>query len=144
MADEHGPFRVLMAEDNPSDVYFLRQALERQHVAYDLDVVEDGEAAIAYVSAAGPERPRPDLILLDLNLPRYDGKEVLLRIRQRPELADVPVVILTSSEFSGDREESRQMGASGYLTKPFGLEELIKVGAKLKQMLQRRAARRDG
>src|SRR5919112_1367835 len=92
--------RILVAEDNPADVYLLREAMRRQDETIELIVVSDGEEALEFIDRTGryAGAPIPDLFVLDLNLPKSDGSDVLKRIREKPEFGDVPVVILTSSD----------------------------------------------
>jgi chemotaxis family two-component system response regulator Rcp1 len=120
---------ILLAEDNPADVYLLREALSLEDGEnIDLTVVSDGEEAMKYIEQG---RKRPDLIVLDLNLPKSDGGDVLRCIRDRPELHNVPVVILTSSDSPKDKSAIERLGASCYLTKPSELDAFLALGRKL-------------
>lgn len=123
------PIRVLLIEDNPGDADLVRETLEDSRVRLDLDVACDGVDALAYLLGSPPyqDKGTPDLILLDLNLPRLDGKEVLKRIREHEQLRLIPVVILTSSDAESDIVKSYQLGASCYLTKPVGLAAFQEV-----------------
>jgi CheY-like chemotaxis protein len=126
--------RILLAEDNPADVYLLREALAANDGAgIELIVVSDGEQAIDYLSSPGQDgRPRVlDLVVLDLNLPKSDGGEVLESIRQDPNYRAVPVIILTSSDSPSDRETAQRLGANCYLTKPSDLDAFMALGGKL-------------
>ena len=131
------PIQILLAEDNPGDVFLIREALREQGLEYELSVVEDGEAAVSFVCREGAyaEAARPDLILLDLNLPKYGGREILRRVREIPELAHVPVAILSSSDWPKDRLDTAALGANCYIQKPFSLEEFMEIGAVLKELL---------
>ena len=124
-----GPHVVLLAEDNPSDVFFVREALTRQKIEFELDVVEDGQAAIAHLCNGDilPNGRRPDLILLDLNLPKRDGREVLEEIKKDDELGRIPVVVLTTSSADEDILRSYQLHANAYVTKPVDFERFIAV-----------------
>jgi two-component system, chemotaxis family, response regulator Rcp1 len=125
--------RILLVEDNPADVYLIEEALRTHGVEYELNWLRDGEQALALLS--GSEFVSPDLVLLDLNLPRVDGKEVLARIRRMPELATVPVAIMTSSDSPQDRREMAELGASCYIKKPPTLDEFLEVGGVVKTLL---------
>jgi chemotaxis family two-component system response regulator Rcp1 len=120
---------VLLVEDNPGDVRLTREALKEAKVRNNLHVVEDGEAAIAFARQEGPyaNAPRPDLILLDLNLPRKDGREVLAILKADENLKRIPVVILTSSKAEEDVLRAYNLNANCYITKPLDFEQFIKV-----------------
>jgi two-component system, chemotaxis family, response regulator Rcp1 len=123
------PIEILLVEDSPADVDLTREALEDAKVSNNLNVVDDGEQALAYLRREGPyaEQPRTDLILLDLNLPRKDGREVLAEIKDDPDLRRIPVVILTTSEAEQDILRSYDLHANCYVTKPVDLERFITV-----------------
>src|SRR5688572_13966336 len=132
---------VYIAEDNPADVYLLRIAFEEAgQQKVDLIVASDGEEALELVEHKGSfgNASRPDLIILDLNLPKSDGEDVLRFIRQRPEYNTIPVVVLTSSDSPKDRESVRQLGATCYLTKPSDLETFMSLGKTLVSMANHR------
>ena len=131
------PIQILLAEDNPGDVFLIREALREQGLDYELSVIEDGEEAVSFVYREGvyAGAARPDLILLDLNLPKCGGREIIQRIRETPELAKVPVVILSSSDWLKDRLDAAALGADRYIRKPSNLEEFMKIGAVLKELL---------
>ena len=120
-------------EDNPADVYLIEEALRTHGVQFEMKWLRDGEQALALLSqdCLGS----PDLVLLDLNLPRVDGKEVLTRIRQTPQLAGVLVAIMTSSDSPQDRREMADLGASCYIKKPPTLDEFLEVGGVIKNLL---------
>jgi len=121
---------VLMVEDDPDDVYLTRQALADSKLRITLEVVNDGVAALQYLRAArngdGGHR-RPDLILLDLNLPKKDGREVLGEIKADLELKHIPVVVLTTSDLDEDLVQSYKLQANCYISKPVDLEQFITV-----------------
>jgi len=129
---------ILVAEDNPADVYLIQRALSEQGVNRVVQVSHDGRDAMQIVSREGPYANRADLalIILDLNLPRHDGLEVLERVRATAELADVPVVVLTSSDSPQDRLMASQLGATCYLRKPVSLEQFLSLGVVFKQLLE--------
>jgi CheY-like chemotaxis protein len=129
--------RVLVVEDNPADIFLLEKALKSRDIVYELDTFHDGEAAIK--SLAEKNRILPDLILIDLNLPRRDGFAVLTVIRAHPSLSGVPLAILTSSEDAKDKHRIALIGAERYIHKPPILEEFIEqVGNAIVAILQGR------
>ena len=114
-------FVILLAEDEPADAHLVKVALAENHILVDLHEVVDGREALEFLQRQGPrfaQAPRPDLILLDLNMPRMDGRECLAAIKQDPDLQQIPVVILTTSEVERDVVASYRLGASSYITKP--------------------------
>lgn len=123
------PIEILLIEDNPSDIRLTREALKENKLKNILHVVEDGEEALDYLYRRSPyaQAPKPDLILLDLNLPNLDGREVLGQIKQDPALNHIPVVVLTTSNAEEDIIKSYQLYANCYITKPIDLEQFIKV-----------------
>ena len=127
MIKEYDPVVILLVEDNPGDVVLTKTALEQNKLDNQLHVVEDGEAAMAFLRGEPgyADAPRPDLVLLDLNLPRKDGREVLAEIKSHPELKSIPVVILTSSQSRDDITRTYELGANAYVAKPFDLDEFI-------------------
>ncbi len=120
---------ILLVEDNPVDILVTRRALEEGRVCNNLSVVEDGEEAIDFLYQRGKysNAPRPDLILLDLNLPKKGGREVLAEIKQDPDLLHIPVVILTTSEAEKDILLSYNLHANCFVTKPVDLEQFTTV-----------------
>lgn len=123
------PIEILLVEDNPGDVDLAREALENSKIHNLLHVVGNGEAAMAFLRRKGKyaDAPRPDLVLLDLNLPRKDGREVLAEIKSDDYLKRIPVVILTSSKDEEDILKSYNLHANCYITKPMDLTQFIKV-----------------
>jgi CheY-like chemotaxis protein len=119
---------VLLVEDDPGDVLMTREAFE-EHLHNRLDVVTDGEAAIAYLRNEAPyqDAPRPDLILLDLNLPRRDGREVLAEVKGDETLRSIPVIVLTTSQAEEDVLRSYQLHANAYVTKPVDFDGFIEA-----------------
>jgi CheY-like chemotaxis protein len=120
---------ILLVEDDPGDVVMTREAFTDYKVHNQLHVVDDGAEAMAFLRNEGvyAERPRPDLVLLDLNLPKMDGREVLEAIKSDPELASIPVVVLTTSENEDDVLRSYSLHANAYVTKPVDFERFIEV-----------------
>ncbi|ADE14589.1 response regulator receiver [Nitrosococcus halophilus Nc 4] len=120
---------ILLVEDNPGDVRLTQEALKEAKVQNQLHVVEDGVAAMEFLHQEGQyaDVPRPDLILLDLNLPKKDGREVLQEIKQDPVLKRIPVVVLTTSRDEEDILKSYDLHANCYVTKPVELDEFIQI-----------------
>ena len=123
------PIEVLLVEDDPGDVMMTREAFHDYKLHNELHVVSDGAEAMAFLRQEGEYagRPRPDLVLLDLNLPRMDGRQVLEAIKSDPELASIPVVVLTTSENEDDVLRSYSLHANAYVTKPVDFQRFIEV-----------------
>jgi two-component system, chemotaxis family, response regulator Rcp1 len=123
------PIEVLLVEDSPGDVRLTQEAFKDVKVHVNLHVALDGVDAMAFLARQGnhADAPRPDLILLDLNLPKKDGREVLSELKQSPSLKSIPVVILTTSASEADIHGSYQNHANSYITKPVDLEGFLKV-----------------
>ncbi|MEV7200420.1 response regulator [Streptomyces griseoluteus] len=121
------PIDVLLVEDDPGDELMTREAFEDNKIGNTLHVVRDGEEALDFLYRRGDHTgaPRPDLILLDLNLPKYDGRQVLERIKSDQDLADIPVVVLTTSAAEEDILRSYRLHANAYVTKPVDLDQFI-------------------
>jgi CheY-like chemotaxis protein len=136
------PFHIVVAEDNPADIYLIREALHKHNISCELYVVEDGQSAIELFADVGRRSARPDLILLDLNLPQHDGIEILRVIRSRTELAEVPVAILTSSDSPRDRHAVDDLRVTRYIRKPSELEAFLQIGSEIKEMLTGAASAR--
>lgn len=120
---------ILLVEDDPGDVLMTREAFADYKLRNQLHVVSDGADAMAFLRQEGEhaDKPRPDLVLLDLNLPRMDGREVLEAIKSDPELSSIPVVVLTTSEAEDDVLHSYSLHANAYVTKPVDFERFIEV-----------------
>ena len=123
------PIEVLLVEDDPGDVLMTREAFEEHKVRNRLNVVSDGVDALAYLRTEEPFQGavRPDLILLDLNLPKRDGREVLAEIKNDSSLRQIPVVVLTTSQADEDVLRSYQLHANAYVTKPVDFDRFVKV-----------------
>jgi two-component system, chemotaxis family, response regulator Rcp1 len=126
---------ILIVEDNPGDVRLTKEALREGRFANTLHVVEDGEAAIEFLFQRGvyAESPRPDLVLLDLNLPKRDGREVLAVIKADPGLRAIPVVVLTSSKAEQDILRAYNLNVNCYVTKPVDLDQFMMVVQAIRQ-----------
>ena len=129
METDPRPIDVLLVEDDPGDVLMTREAFEDNKVANNLYVVSDGVLAMEFLRREGQyaDAPTPDLVLLDLNLPRMDGREVLAALKEDPELRRIPVVVLTTSEAEDDVLRSYSLHANAYVTKPVDFARFIEV-----------------
>jgi two-component system, chemotaxis family, response regulator Rcp1 len=130
--DAHGRLiRVLLVEDSPEDVLLTRESLKEAKVANELLVVDDGESALDFVHRRGDyeDAARPDVIILDLNLPRKDGREVLLELKEDPELKEIPVVVLTTSTSDEDVMSSYKHHANAFVRKPVNLDRFLEITA---------------
>ena len=129
MHGDHRPIEILLVEDNPGDVRLTAEALKEGKIRNHMSVVADGEEAMAFLRREGAHAsaPRPDLVLLDLNLPRKDGREVLAEIKEDDALKRIPVVVLTTSKAEEDILRTYNLHANCYITKPVDLDQFITV-----------------
>lgn len=120
-------FEILLVEDNPGDVFLTREAFREGRIHHHMSVADDGEEALQFLRREGPYRnaPRPDVILLDLNLPKKDGRELLAELKADPELKFIPVIVLTTSEADSDISKAYRLHANCYLTKPIQVDEFL-------------------
>lgn len=127
MAQRRG-FEILLIEDNPGDVMLTQEAFHEGRLAHRLSVVGDGEEAIDFLRRAGKyaDAPRPDLVLLDLNLPKKDGRELLAEVKDDPDLRHIPVIVLTTSESEQDIWRAYRLHANCYLTKPIQMDDFLR------------------
>lgn len=130
VTDAPRPFVILMADDDPDDRLLAAEALRESRLANELRFVEDGEQLLDYLHRRGPwadpaASPRPGVILLDLNMPRMDGREALAEIKAHPELRRIPVVVLTTSRAEADVLRSYDLGANSFITKPVTFAGLV-------------------
>jgi CheY-like chemotaxis protein len=132
----HSPF-ILLIEDSPADIYIVKESLKKHLKDIELQVLSDGEKAFALIEAteADESAPRPSILILDLNLPKRSGQEILRRIRQSAKLGRIPVVIFTSSDSPADRAETTRLGATAYFRKPADLEEFMCIGKVVQSVL---------
>jgi CheY-like chemotaxis protein len=121
--------RLLLIEDNPADIELTRQCFQESQVPTAIESVLSGDAALAYLRRDGQfaEAPRPDLVLLDLNLPGIDGREVLAAIKTDPQFKTIPVIILTTSDADSDVREAYRLQANSYFRKPLDLQEFLEL-----------------
>jgi CheY-like chemotaxis protein len=127
-------YSILVAEDNPGDVYLMREALREHGLDAKVQVVDNGDDAIRLV--ADPASEVPDLMLVDLNLPKRSGHEVLAAVRQADSARRVLVVLLTSSESPKDKRLAEQLGVDAWFHKPQGLDEFLQLGGLVKSLLE--------
>jgi CheY-like chemotaxis protein len=127
--DAVAPIEILLVEDNPGDARLTREALKDGRIHHHLHVVVDGVEALAFLRGTGSHAgaPRPDLILLDLNIPKMDGRQVLAEIKVDPDLVRIPVVVLTTSKAEEDIARSYDLHANCYINKPVDLDQFMTV-----------------
>jgi DNA-binding response OmpR family regulator len=128
---------LLLAEDNLPDALMVREAIKLEGLPVDVHIAGDGEAAVDFVMRAETDAsaPCPQVLVLDLNLPKVDGFEVLRRIRRSEKCKDIPILVVTSSDSQTDRNEAAKLGAS-YFRKPVSYDEFVKIGAVLRKFLE--------
>ena len=139
MTESPRTYRIALVEDNPGDIYLIQEALREKKIPYTLDIFEDAEKIVERLAERHTESPDslPDLILLDLNLPRIEGIDLLRSLRGLDGLADIPIGILTSSQSPQDRQQAEAAGASRFIRKPTSLDEFLAVvGGSISEMLQ--------
>lgn len=124
-----GPAQILLVEDNPGDIRLLREALKMQRIDSEVAVAEDGEQAVRYLRKQEPysDAPRPDLIFLDINLPRKDGRDVLREIKSDETLRRIPVIVLTTSDAERDVLSMYDLHANCYIRKPPDLDQYLEM-----------------
>jgi two-component system, chemotaxis family, response regulator Rcp1 len=128
--------RIVLIEDSRADVGLLREALERHNVHCEVTVISNGEAAVKFIDEIeGGRQPRPDLVVMDLNLPKKPGKEVLRRLRGSGACGNIAVVILTSSDNEKDKDDVAPFAPLHYLRKPSKLDDFLTLGALFKQIV---------
>jgi CheY-like chemotaxis protein len=128
-------FRILLVEDNPGDARLAHEALQEGSIPADVHFASDGNQALEFLRRTGSfaNVPRPDLVLLDLNMPRKDGREVLAEMKADPDLRRIPVVVLTTSEAERDVLQSYNLHANGYVVKPLDLDQFFRIFALIKE-----------
>jgi CheY-like chemotaxis protein len=137
---------ILLVEDNVADVYLFRMALQNAELNFELTVINDGGGAMAFARGEGmyAGAPVPDLALIDLSLPKNDGLQVLEAMRETARFADMPVVVLSSSASPPPRIKDERLRVARYIVKPPNLEEFLRIGTVLKEILLQSQARRAG
>jgi chemotaxis family two-component system response regulator Rcp1 len=136
------PWRILIAEDSKSDVYLIRQALKKSGIDAQIHVTDDGEKTVTFFEQADadPEAPCPDIVLLDINMPRYKAADVMRRLRASARCNNALVLIVTSSDSQRDRDEMDALGANGYFRKPSEFLEFMKLGPLVQDLLTQKQA----
>jgi CheY-like chemotaxis protein len=134
------PWQILIAEDSKSDVYLIRQALKKSGIDAQIHVTDDGEKTVRFFEQADADSAErcPDLILLDINMPRYKGGDILRKLRASARCKDALVLIVTSSDSQSDREDMEAFGANGYFRKPSEFSEFMKLGQLVRDVLTRK------
>jgi CheY-like chemotaxis protein len=129
MTSKGNPIDVLLIEDDPGDILITREAFEHHKIHNTLHVARDGQEGLDYLYQRGAHEgaQRPDLILMDLNLPKYDGRQLLEQIKSDPDLCHIPLVVLTTSSAEEDILRSYRLHANAYVTKPVGFDEFMNV-----------------
>jgi CheY-like chemotaxis protein len=132
------PITILLAEDNPGDVFLIRRALEKHGLEVRLEIVEEGQAALRHFDQVDSDLSftAPNLALLDLNLPRANGSRILARIRQSPRCKSIPIIIVTSSDSPLDRDAAAKLGATAYFQKPGDLSGFMQLGQVVRDALE--------
>lgn len=135
--------QILLAEDNPGDILLVQEALQEHRIEHELHVVRDGAKALEYLAQLGKtdEVPCPDVLLLDLNLPKIDGTQVLAEFRKHPECLRMPVIVITSSGAQKDRARVSELGVARYFKKPSDFDEFLRLGAIVREVVKERAER---
>ena len=131
------PWQILVAEDSKPDVLLIRQALQKSGIHAQIYFADDGEKTVRFFEQADadPEAPCPNLILLDINMPRYKGGEILRKLRESARCKNALVLVVTSSDSQRDREEMDAFGANGYFRKPSEFSEFMKLGQLVRDLL---------
>jgi CheY-like chemotaxis protein len=131
------PWHILIAEDSKSDVFLIRRALKKAGVEAQLHIADDGEKVLRFLEQADADvtAPCPDLVLLDINMPRYKGGSILRKLRTSSRCKDALVLIVTSSDSSRDREEMDALGANGYFRKPSEVSQFMSLGQMVRDLL---------
>ncbi|MEO8025506.1 MAG: response regulator [Bryobacteraceae bacterium] len=133
--------RILVAEDNPADVFLIQRALKQHDIEHELHLVRDGAEALEFVAKMGSPggSPCPDVVLLDMNLPMVDGLEVLRQLRTRPGFGDTPVIVVTSSDAPTDRARMAELGIARYFRKPTDFKAFLELGAIVREVTAHQA-----
>jgi CheY-like chemotaxis protein len=129
------PLIVFLAEDNPGDVFLVRRALREHGLHCHLIVAENGDKVNQFIERVGTTGPTPDVILLDLNLPRVEGPELFRTVRSNPACANVPLIVITSSDSPRDHAWTSEYRVSHYFRKPSTLDEFLKLGAVIRNLI---------
>jgi CheY-like chemotaxis protein len=139
-----GSITVFLAEDSRSDVLLIRQALEEQQLDFSLVVARDGSEAASVLNRIGQDLPVPDILLLDLNLPKVEGPELFHLVRNHPHCSTLPLVVITSSDSPKDRAWTATFNVTHYFRKPSELDEFMKLGVLVKEVVASRRMESQG
>jgi two-component system, chemotaxis family, response regulator Rcp1 len=136
MPDAAIPIRIFIAEDNPADVYLLKEAFREHGMAVDLQILYDGEEALHFLDRldGNEDLPCPDIALIDLNLPKISGESLIRRLRNSPKCEKSQILVLTSSDSPDERSRAMACGANVYLQKPSVLDEFMKIGGMVRDL----------
>jgi CheY-like chemotaxis protein len=138
-------FHIVLIEDNPGDVYLIREALSSAGLRFEMTLIDDGGEALRFAQSTTPfmsdgnSSAQPDLILMDLNLPKHEAPDVLVAFRENPLLKDVPVAILTSSSSPADRARAHEFDVAEYILKSPDLDEFFRIGESVAKILHGRS-----
>jgi len=132
---------ILLAEDNPGDVFLVRRALDVHGIDFELQLASDGEEALKLVRQAENGETQIDLMLVDLNLPRYDGGQIVAAARAGTRLSSIPIILLTSSDSPHDRRRITELGATLYFRKPSDLSLFMEIGQMVKAVMDSKGSR---
>lgn len=137
MGSVRSPSRIVLAEDNPADVGLVREALREHNVHHELRVIADGEEALTFIDQLDRDSrlPCPDVLLLDLHLPKHDGDEILRHLRASERCGQTPVVVLTSSDFKWERGSVESESTLHYFRKPISLSQFMQLGRIVKEVI---------
>jgi CheY-like chemotaxis protein len=143
MSSAGPPPQIVLAEDNPADVLLVREVLEEHAIACNLHVIGDGEKVLRFIDGLDldSKAPCPDLLLLDMHLPKHDGEEILRRLRASERCGQIPVVALTSSESPHDQEQAEKNAVVHYFRKTSSLSQFMQLGVIVKEVISRAGAR---
>lgn len=125
---------ILLVEDNPGDIFLIRQALLEHQIDAELFIAQDGDEFTALLEKLGDSVPRPDVLLLDLNLPRIEGPDLFRRVRGHTLCSDAPLIVVTSSDSAKDRAWTSEFGVSHYFRKPSDFAEFMQLGALIREV----------
>ncbi len=133
---------ILLVEDNPGDILLVQHALKEYRIVHQLHIIRDGAEALAFLARMGlpSEEPCPDVLLLDLNLPKVEGPRVLTEFRKHPECEHTPVIVVTSSDAQKDRRQMADLGVSRYFKKPSDLDAYLRLGSVVREVIEEAAA----
>jgi DNA-binding response OmpR family regulator len=133
--DSHELLQLLLVEDSPADVFLVREAMREEGLDFEMEVAEDGETAIEWLNRPlTPDRPGPNLLVLDLNVPRLNGVQVLAWLRESHRDPEIPVIVISSSDSPHDRKRAFELGATEYFRKPSSLAEFMRLGTLIRRI----------